>query len=194
MQVGGRVVAAPGFVGSIEWLTVQVAVTRGQTGRVPPLAVATTDALGRFRMVLDDATPWQAVSFSVQRGAVAVPVRNMTSGRGTAGVDVTLVLLSPGDGRLAIATLADLRKAEAEAVARLGRLPQGGIAFFTDPIRALGAAGVDLAPQAVAEFKSAFPHAPTSTTAAFDMLMAAPVPASVRIRVRGLFQQEGGKP
>ncbi|SEN65106.1 hypothetical protein SAMN05192583_3257 [Sphingomonas gellani] len=196
MQVAGLVVPTPGVAASVEWLEIQAAVTRGAASVPPPFATATTDAQGRFRMVVDDATPWNAVSFSVRHAGTDIPVRNLGSTRQRTGIGITLQLLPPQDGRIAIADLAGLHAQEAEVVARLNRLPQGGLAFFTDPVRALGAAGVDLAPQAVAEFRIEFPHTPTSTALAFAAVLATPAQGSngVRVRLSGLFQQGGGKP
>lgn len=193
MQVNGKVVGSPGAGGSVDWLLVRLVPLRSDP-TTQPLATAVTDALGRFRMAVDPTVSFPATSFSVLRDGQALPVRAGAPGRGRSGVEVTLTLLPPPDGRLAVGSLADLQTREAEAVSRLNRLPQGGLAFLTDPLRALAAAGVDLSPQAAADFRTTIPHAPTSTATAFDAVLRSSAAQSVRVRLTGIFERAGGKP
>ena len=88
---------------------------------------------------------------------------------------------------LQVNSIADLRRVEADAVARLGQAPRSAHLFLLDPVGALESVGIVLSPEGVAEWGRLLGQPlPTLPKQTRDLLLGSTGGMQMEVRIQGI--------
>jgi hypothetical protein len=163
-----------------------------------PLGDSTTDDSGRFEIAIETpGTGKRAVFFRVFQGPRLIAsteggvLWNSANPIGEVAIPITGAMIEDGWRRIAIESLQELKLHEAEILARIADVPNGGNLFLLNPFRALQDVAVILSGELRQELVRRNPGLSAVSTASYDALRNGRQPQSVRVKLSGLFR--GGR-